>query len=141
VSVGAGAPITGSYSSNFDLSEVPLSEGGRWRRAANHHTNVKTAGGVAFGTNGVTDTYDDSYALLSGFGPDQTVEAVVQRSASLNTNATHEVELLLRFADSGSGARGYECLSAGMAPKVASPSCAAPLAASISAAAWPRGMW
>ena len=112
VSVGAAAPASGSYSTNFDTSGNPLSEGGTWRRAANNHTNVKAENGLAFGTNGVTDTYDDSYALLSGFGPDQTIEAVVQRSPNLNTSITHEVELLLRFSDSTSGARGYECLFA-----------------------------
>jgi hypothetical protein len=37
---------------------------------------------------------------------------VVQRSSSLNTSVTHEAELLLRFSDSTSGARGYECLFA-----------------------------
>ncbi len=112
VPVGAGAPVSGSYSTNFDGTENSLSEGGKWRRAANNHTNVRTSGGLAFGTNGVTDRYDDSYALLSGFGPNHSVEAVVQRSANLNTNVTHEVELLLRFSDSASGARGYECLFA-----------------------------
>jgi hypothetical protein len=112
VSVGAGTPVSGAYSSNFDREENPVSESGVWRRAANNHTNVKTSGGVAFGTNGVTNTYDDSYALLSGFGPDQSIEAVVQRSTSLNASVTHEAELLLRFADATSGARGYECLFA-----------------------------
>ena len=113
VAVAAAAPpSSGSYSSNFDLEENPLSEGGVWRRAVNNFTSVKSSGGVAYGTNGVTNTYDDSYALLSGFGPNQTVEAVVQRSSSLNTNVTHEAELLLRFSDSTSGARGYECLFA-----------------------------
>jgi len=112
VAVATGTPSSGSYSTNFDLEENPTSEGGAWHRAANNFTNVKTSGGVAFGTNGVTNNYDDSYALLSGFAPDQSVEAVVQRSASLNTSVTHEAELLLRFADSSSGARGYECLFA-----------------------------
>jgi hypothetical protein len=112
VTVTAAPPSSGSYSSNFDLEENPLSESGAWRRAANNHTNVKSSGGVAHGTNGVTNTYDDSYALLSGFAANQTIEAVVQRSASLNTNITHEAELLLRFSDSTSGARGYECLFA-----------------------------
>lgn len=112
VSVGAGTPVSGAYSSNFDREENPISEAGVWRRAANNHTNVKTAAGLAFGTNGVTNTYDDSYALLSGFGPNHSVTAVVQRSTSLNTTVTHEAELLLRFADSTSGARGYECLFA-----------------------------
>ena len=53
---------------------------------------MQTFGGVAFGTNGVTDGDDDSYALLSGFGPDQTAEAVVYRDASLTPTTTHEVE-------------------------------------------------
>ena len=44
---------------------------------------MQTFGGVAFGTNGVTNGYDDSYALLSGFGPDQTAEATVFRDASV----------------------------------------------------------
>ena len=112
VSVASAAPTTGSYSTTFDRTETPLSESGMWRRAANNFTNVATSGGLAYGTNGVTNTYDDSYALLSGFGPDQTLEAVIQRSASLNTSVTHEAELLLRFADSTTGARGYECLFA-----------------------------
>lgn len=100
----------GYYSTNFDLTENPLSEGGKWRRASNAWTNVQTAGGVAFGTNGVTDGYDDSYAILSGFGPDYAAEAVVFRDASLSADVTHEVELLLRMSDDANGVRGYECL-------------------------------
>ncbi len=120
---GAGGPITrsagvtvtqptGSYSTNFDLTENPISEQGRWRRANNGFTNVRTSGGHAYGTNGSANSYDDSYALLSGFGPDQTAEAVIYRSANLQTGITHEVELLLRFTDDGQNARGYECLFA-----------------------------
>lgn len=101
---------TGSYSTDFNLTENPISEGGQWHRANNIFTNVRTANGRAYGTNGVTNTYDDSYALLSGFGPNQTAEAVVYRSNSLVTGITHEVELLLHFADDSNGARGYECL-------------------------------
>ena len=55
------------------------------------------------------DTYDDSYAYLSGFGPNQQVEAVVYVDPSL-LGDPHEVELLLRWADSALNARGYECL-------------------------------
>ena len=73
-------------------------------------TDVRTANGFAFGTNGPRNDYDDSYALLSGFGPDQTAEAVVVRSPNLVTGITHEVELLLRFSDDATTARGYECL-------------------------------
>jgi hypothetical protein len=73
--------------------------------------NVNTANGIAFGTNGALNTYDDSYALLSGFGPDQQAQAVVFRSPSLvTTGTTHEIELLLRFADDTNSVRGYECL-------------------------------
>jgi hypothetical protein len=111
-SSGGGGTTGASYSTTFSTTENPLSEGGRWHRANNRWTNVQTVGGVAFGTNGVTNTYDDSYALLSGFGPDQTVEAVVYRDPSLPAGSTHEVELLLRFSDDSGNARGYECLFA-----------------------------
>lgn len=113
LSLAAAADASsGSYSSSFDLQENPLSEGGVWRRAVNNYTHVRSSGGAAYGTNGITNEYDDSYALLSGFAPDQTVEAVVQRSSNLDTSITHNVELLLRFSDSTSGARGYQCLFA-----------------------------
>jgi hypothetical protein len=108
--VAVTTPPANTYSTTFSLTENPISEGGRWQRAGNNFTNVRTANGRAYGTNGARDMYDDSYALLSGFGPDQTAEAVVYRSSSLVTGITHEVELLLRFADNSSGARGYECL-------------------------------
>jgi hypothetical protein len=104
-------PATRSYTTTFDLTENPISEGGAWRRANNAWTNVRTANGIAFGTNGSKDTYDDSYALLSGFGPNQQAQAVVFRSPSLvSTGTSHEMELLLRFSDDAGNARGYECL-------------------------------
>ena len=72
---------------------------------------MQTANGVAHGTNGVTNSYDDSYALLTGsFGPDQTAEAVIYRNQNLSPGPSHEVELLLRFSDDSGNARGYECL-------------------------------
>ena len=90
---------------------MPLSESGAWSRANNQWTSVQTVSGAAFGTNGVTNSYDDSYALLTGtFGADQTAEAVVVRNESLSPGPTHEVELLLRFSDDTNNARGYECL-------------------------------
>ena len=72
-------------------------------------TKVQTANGTAFGTNGVADTYDDSYAYLSGFSANQQGQAIVYRSPTLSGDP-HEVELLLRWADSPGVARGYECL-------------------------------
>jgi hypothetical protein len=106
------AAVAAEYATTFDLDENPISERGRWRRAANSWTNVRTAGGNAFGTNGRANRYDDSYALLTGFGPDQQAQAVIQRSPELVPEITHEVELLLRFSDGAGYARGYECLFA-----------------------------
>ena len=98
-----------TYSTTFDLTENPISEGGRWFNTGTLWTKVRTENGLAFGTNGPQNTYDDSYAYLSGFGPNQQVEAVVQVDSAL-LGDPHEVELLLRWADSAVNARGYECL-------------------------------
>ncbi|HEX7671125.1 MAG TPA: hypothetical protein VF395_16135, partial [Polyangiaceae bacterium] len=102
----------GGYSTTFDLTENPISESQHWSRASNAFTSVVTENGVAHGTNGPANAYDDSYALLSGFGPNQEAEAVIERSSMLATGTTHEVELLLRFSDDSGNARGYECLFA-----------------------------
>jgi hypothetical protein len=109
-SVTVALQASGTYSTNFGLTENPISENGVWRRAGNNFTNVATNGAIAFGTNGQTNNFDDSYALLRGFGANYTAEAVVQRSPNLNTSVTHEIELLLRFTDDATTARGYECL-------------------------------
>lgn len=102
-----GAAVT--YSTTFDLTENPISEGGRWLNTGTLWTPVRTANGLAFGTNGPQNAYDDSYAYLSGFGPNQQGEAVVYVDPAL-LGDPHEVELLLRWADSPGNARGYECL-------------------------------
>lgn len=96
-----------TYSTNFDGTEYPISEGGRWAKADNAWTYVRTANGQAYGTNGVTNSYDDSVAFLSGFGPDQTVEAVVQVNPG-TTGPTHEVELWLRGGSDTNNLWGYE---------------------------------
>ena len=88
----------GTHSTNFDANENPISEGGRWSNNGQNWTFVQTANGIAYGTNGAADTYDDSYAYLSGFGANQQAEAVVYRSATLSGDP-HEVELLLRARD------------------------------------------
>jgi hypothetical protein len=68
---------------------------------------VQTANGVAYGTNGAADSYDDSYAYLSGFSANHEVTAVIYRSPSLSGDP-HEAEILLRWADTSNTARGYE---------------------------------
>lgn len=105
-----GSPGGPSFTANFSLTENPISDHGAWHRANNAWTNVATANQIAFGTVMATSNFDDSYALLSGFGPDQTATAVVSRSSTLATGITHEIELLLRFSDDANNAMGYECL-------------------------------
>src|SRR5208337_935597 len=71
-----------SYTTNFPLTENPISEGGRWINGGTvglDWTNVRTTPGLAFGTELSTSTNDDdSAAVLSGtWGPNQTVTAAV----------------------------------------------------------------
>ena len=99
-----------TYSTTFDFTENPISDGGKWfNNGGPNWTKVRTENGLAFGTNGPQNTYNDSYAYLSGFGPNQQVEAVVHVDSAL-LGDPHEVELLLRWADFAGNARGYECL-------------------------------
>jgi hypothetical protein len=109
LAVTTAASSTGSYTTNFNLTENPISEGGRWHGPnGTGFTNVRTANGNAFGTNGVTDTYDDSYAYMTGFTNDHEVEAVIHRGTVPNFN--HEVELHLRVSESGGETYLYEIL-------------------------------
>ncbi|MGQ0836069.1 MAG: hypothetical protein ACT4O5_14345 [Gammaproteobacteria bacterium] len=100
----------GSYTTNFPLTENPISEGGKWIRNGLDWTNVRTTPGLAFGTNGPRDSYDDSYAYLSGFSADQSAQGTIYIAPGIDPSESHEVELLLRWADSAHVARGYECL-------------------------------
>jgi hypothetical protein len=103
------SPVAGSFTTNFPGTEDPISEGGKWNRLGTSWTNVRTTPGLAFGTNGAADAYDDSYAYLSGFSADQTAQATIYLASGISTSETHEVEVLLRWADSAQTARGYEC--------------------------------
>lgn len=96
-----------TYSTNFDSAENPLSEGGAWVNVGQAWTRVVTSGGVAYGTHRATG-YNDSYAHLTGFGPDHSAEATIQISGTFGPN--QEVELHLRWDDSPNVARGYEIL-------------------------------
>jgi len=103
-------PTAGSlYSTGFDLTEYPISEAGVWFNTSQLWTKVQTANGLASGTNGAREVYDDSYAYLSGFGPDQQAEAVIYVDPNL-TGDPHEILMLLRCADSARNTRCYECM-------------------------------
>jgi len=106
---GDDAPAGVAYATNFDGSEAPISEGGRWTHAGLDWTLVETASGVASGTQTGNGGFDDSYAHLSGFPADQRASAVVHRDAVIDPGCTHEVEILLRWSDDVHDAHGYEC--------------------------------
>lgn len=97
-----------TFSTEFAGTENPLSEGGAWSHTGVDWTRVQKANGIAFGTQTGTAGYDDSYAVLSGFGPDQSGSAQVHIAPSIDRSCSHEMEILLRWADSSHNARGYE---------------------------------
>ena len=97
-----------TFTTEFDGTENPLSEGGVWSHTGVDWAKVQKANGIAFGTQTGTGGYDDSYALLAGFGPDQSGSAKVHLASSIDGSCTHEMEILLRWADDDHNARGYE---------------------------------
>ena len=106
------SPSTGnSYTTNFPLTENPISEGGRWINGGTvglDWTNVRTSPGKAYGTQSGA-SYTDSTALLTGsWGNDQQVTATVYATTPPAENCYPEVELRLRSAISAHQNRGYE---------------------------------
>jgi hypothetical protein len=107
-------PVAGSvvtYSTSFDTNESPLSEGGKWKHNNPWFTTVVTNNGYAYGTSpnpANPDKYEDSYAFLGGMGfpANQYASAHIRKIAP---NGYMEVELLLRWSDTGNSTQGYEC--------------------------------
>jgi hypothetical protein len=95
-------PPAGKYTTGFSLTENPMSEGGLW-----HHTDltsmtpVRTASGRAMSSQSGTHGTDDSNAFLTGFGTNYEVEGVLYVSSPLHGNGSEEVEILLRWDDTG----------------------------------------
>jgi hypothetical protein len=97
------------YTTSFDGTESPISEGGAWIHVGLDWTLVETAGGNAFGTLTGTGGFDDSYAHLSGFPANQSATGVIHRNATIDASCTHTVEILMRWSDAAHDAHGYEC--------------------------------
>src|SRR5262245_29798940 len=99
---GAGAEaIAATYTTNFPLTENPISEGGDWINGLTNGidwADVATTPGKASGTQTGTGLgYADSTALLTGtWGADQTAQATVYITSEDRTHDTEEVELRLR---------------------------------------------
>lgn len=106
-----------SYSTNFAVTEIAISGGGKWidgKTAGLDWTNSVNVPGLAFGTESGFGSgkqqYDDATALLSGaWEPNQTVEATVH-SQNQDDIVFEEVELRLRSSLSPHRATGYEVL-------------------------------
>jgi hypothetical protein len=104
-----------SYTTNFPLTENPISESGRWiggKTTGLKWADFQSTPGVAFGKQlGTTPgKYDDSIALVTGtWGPNQTVEATV-KTVNQNDSIFEELELRLRSTITPNNSTGYECL-------------------------------
>ena len=99
---------TKTFTTDFPLTERPISENGVWRHLGTSWAYVRSVANHAVGTQTGSGGYDDSYAYLTGFGPDQTAQATLWIDPAIGGDY-REVELLLRWADSPTSVRGYEC--------------------------------
>lgn len=98
----AGTVQATSYSTNFPLTENPISENGNWASGQSAGNNlwgdVQTNGTMAYGVSEPTP-YGDPTAILKGsWGRDQTVQATVKINATPTGTCCHEAEVRLRTA-------------------------------------------
>ncbi len=102
------------YSTTFEGEENPLAEGGKWSNNGLDWTKIRKTRGLAYGTQAGTNKgiyrYDDSYAHLSGFPPDQEAWGLV-RMAKPDPSCHQELEILLRWTSSAHRTAGYECFA------------------------------
>src|SRR5512141_589609 len=103
-----------TFTTRFEGAEDPLSEGGRWTNRGVDWTRIRKINGLACGTqtgpNRGIYKFDDSYAHLSGFPPDQEAWGEVS-IAKHNASCTQELEILLRWTSSAHRTTGYECFA------------------------------
>jgi len=103
-----------SYSTNFTLTENPISEGGKWingKLDGIAWNNVQTNGSGAFAAAAQSNgKYDDCIAHINptfmAFNANQYAQGTVYRAAGYMDG--HEIELHLRFSTTANNARGYE---------------------------------
>jgi len=104
---GAGGRV---YTTNFPLTENPISEMGNWisgQAVGLDWHDVSTTPGLAIGHQSGS-SYTDGTALLTGaWGPTQTVEAVVH-TVNPKESCYQEVEMRLRSSLTAHSCSGYE---------------------------------
>jgi hypothetical protein len=112
------SPSSGSYSTNFNGTENPLSEGGRWitgKATGLDWNDPLSAGGKAYASvlSGGNSRYNDSIGQLTAtagtFNANQYAQGTVYLVSGYS-GASHEIELLLHFSVSPHNAHGYEIL-------------------------------
>ena len=100
-----------TYTTQFPLTENPISEGGNWVNGGAvglNWTNVRTIGGLAIGTESGSGGYDDSTAVLAGdWNTNQTAQATVH-TVNQDSDVYEEVELRLRTTIAPHSITGYE---------------------------------
>jgi hypothetical protein len=103
-----------TFTTRFEGTENPLAEGGRWKNDGLDWARFRKDGGIAFGSQTGVDTgatrYNDSYAVLSGFPPDQEAWGEV-RIAKPDSACNQELEILLRWTSAPHRTTGYECFA------------------------------
>ncbi len=111
--------IARTYSTNFPLSEDPISEGGNWVNGGSCDSpdscvgldwnNIETTWGLAFGLEPGSTNYTDATALLQTgtWGSNQTVQANVFVGSTYSTDYP-EVEIRLLSSLSPNICTGYE---------------------------------
>jgi hypothetical protein len=111
--LSSGPTNNRSFSTTFsDAPETPISESGAWFHTPNPWAFVDTVSSPnrAIGTQSGSGAFDDSYAYLSGFGPDVTCMATVNIDPTYSpTNGESELEIRLRVSDNSTQSFGYEC--------------------------------
>lgn len=100
--------VSGAKSDSFTFngSENPISRGGKLVNNGGSWTTLQEGGGVLFGSQDNSGGFDDSYAHLLGYGPNQRAWGRIAKGA---TSGTMEVEILLRVTDSAGSCKLYEC--------------------------------
>jgi hypothetical protein len=93
----------------FDDAEDPL--GSPWQARVNTLlTDMYATGGKAIAKSVAAGSYDDSAALLSGFGANVDIVATIFKHSGINAAANHECELLLRATQTEELSEQYEAL-------------------------------
>jgi hypothetical protein len=101
-----------SFTTNFSGTENPLSENGIWTDGSvGLNWDDVQKNGFAYATTFASSVDDNVACLTTAFTRKQYAQGTVKRDGGYSPSNSHEIELLLLFAISGSGAgtaTGYE---------------------------------